>query len=62
MAKSGNSKVIFVPMQLQSDIANQLSTPGASGSGAMITNEASDGEQGLGGAGQVGVLNSLAQM
>ncbi|KAF5371186.1 hypothetical protein D9758_004217 [Tetrapyrgos nigripes] len=66
MAKSGNSKVIFVPMQLQSDVASKLSnnTAGPSGSnvGAMIANEAGDAETGLGGAGQVGVLNSIASM
>lgn len=43
MAKSGNSKVIFVPMQLQSDINNQLA--GGSGMNAMIQNESSDRNQ-----------------
>lgn len=61
MAKSGNSKVIFVPMQLQSDVVNQLASGSGSGTGvgAMIDNEAGDS---LGGVGKVGLLNSMADM
>jgi len=58
MAKSANSKVVFVPMQLQSDVSSQL----ASGSGvnAIVQNEAANDSGLLGTAGQVGVLNSIA--
>ena len=49
MAKSANSKVVFVPMQLQSDIGRQLA---ASQSGEM--------DVGLGQAGRAGILNSVA--
>lgn len=49
MAKSANSKVVFVPMQLQSDIGRQLA---ASQSGEM--------DVGLGQAGRVGILNAVA--
>ncbi|KAF8645795.1 hypothetical protein AX16_007576 [Volvariella volvacea WC 439] len=59
MAKSGNSKVIFVPMQLQSDVVSQLAGQ-ASGSnvGALVQGESAD--TGAGTVGRVGILNSLA--
>lgn len=64
MAKSANSKVVFVPMQLQNDVGSQLS--GAAGSssnlGAIMQNEASTSEGALGAAGRVGVLNSVAEV
>ncbi|KAJ7792342.1 hypothetical protein B0H14DRAFT_2931497 [Mycena olivaceomarginata] len=57
MAKSGNSKVIFVPMQLQSDVVGQL----ASGSGGGTSNYGqSDG--GEGSVTRAGLLNSMANM
>ena len=65
MAKSGNSKVIFVPMQLQSDVVSQLASGSGGGSssmGAMIANEGGDGMSSLGGAGKVGLLNSIADV
>ena len=54
MAKSANSKVIFVPMHLQGDVA------GSSSLGAMVQSEAGDGSSGLGVAGRAGILNSVA--
>jgi len=64
MAKSGSSKVIFVPMQLQSsDISGQQY---ASGSGsainALVQNEAGTDTSGIGSAGRVGILNSVSEM
>ena len=62
MAKSANSKVVFVPMQLQSDVSTQLANQ-ASGSGsfgAMLQNEA--GGDVLGSASRVGVMNSVADI
>lgn len=62
MAKSANSKVVFVPMQLQSDVNSQL----ASGSGLnqIVQNESGNGGDSgsLGLAGRVAVLNSAAEM
>ncbi|KAG5638083.1 hypothetical protein H0H81_001933 [Sphagnurus paluster] len=61
MAKSAGSKVIFVPMQLQSDVVGQLANQ-ASGSsvGAIVQNETNDG--GLGAAGRAGLLNSVSEV
>jgi erythrocyte band 7 integral membrane protein len=64
MAKSANSKVVFVPMQLQSDVGSQLS--GAAGSsnnnfGAILQNESSN-DNTLGVASRVGVLNSVSEV
>ncbi|KAJ7858609.1 hypothetical protein B0H14DRAFT_3633121 [Mycena olivaceomarginata] len=55
MAKSGNSKVIFVPMQLQSDVVGQL----ASGSNNY---EGSSSGAGTDGVARVGLLNSLGNI
>lgn len=52
MAKSANSKVVFVPMHLQGDV-------GASGSGITAAVQSESGE-GLGSAGRAGLLNSMA--
>jgi regulator of protease activity HflC (stomatin/prohibitin superfamily) len=60
MAKSGNSKVIFVPMQLQSDVVSQLAN--GSGTNAMIANEGGDSMSNFGAAGKVGVLNSMSDI
>ncbi|CAK5284628.1 unnamed protein product, partial [Mycena citricolor] len=59
MAKTGNSKVIFVPMQLQSDVTGQLAGASSSGSnyGAMIQNEA--GSDSVGRAGLLGSVSNL---
>lgn len=61
MAKSASSKVIFVPMQLQSDVVGQMAGQ-ASGSnlGAIIQNEGSDA--GMGAAGRAGLLNSVSEV
>ncbi|KAJ7144002.1 hypothetical protein C8R44DRAFT_973755 [Mycena epipterygia] len=51
MAKSGQSKVIFVPMHLQSDIIGQLNTGGGSSSNAGTSNvgriDTGEGSSGL---------------
>ncbi|THG96398.1 hypothetical protein EW026_g5422 [Hermanssonia centrifuga] len=63
MAKSAQSKVIFVPMQLQSDVAGQLAREaGASGSHtntAAITDEGGDG---MGMVNRAGLLNSVSEV
>lgn len=61
MAKTANSKVVFVPMQLQSDVVGKMAYQGeASGSGSgMLSSEAGDG---VGAAGRAGLLNSVSQM
>ena len=61
MAKSAGSKVIFVPMQLQSDVVGQMASQ-ASGSnvGAIVQSES--GEGGMGSAGRAGLLNSVSQI
>lgn len=61
MAKSGNSKVIFVPMQLQSDVVSQLAS--GSGTTAAITNDGGDSSMNaFGAAGKVGLLNSMSDI
>ncbi|EEB92331.1 hypothetical protein MPER_09177, partial [Moniliophthora perniciosa FA553] len=63
MAKSGNSKVIFVPMQLQSDISNQLAGQGSSsGLNAMVANEGTDTQDSLGAVGKVGTLSAVSEI
>ncbi|KNZ78622.1 Putative band 7 family protein [Termitomyces sp. J132] len=61
MAKSSGSKVIFVPMQLQSDVAGKLANQ-ASGSdvGAILQSETDEG--GVGSASRAGLLNSMASL
>ena len=55
MAKSANSKVVFVPMNLQSDVVGQY----ASGSGI----QASEGADiTVGDAGRAGLLNSMSDL
>jgi erythrocyte band 7 integral membrane protein len=60
MARQANSKVVFVPMQLQTDVAGQLRNAGSSqsGVGAMISEEA--GNEDL--AGRAGLINSVSNM
>ncbi|KAJ7630143.1 hypothetical protein B0H17DRAFT_1109263 [Mycena rosella] len=61
MAKSGNSKVIFVPMQLQSDVVGQLAS--GSGSGAGGSNwGGSGGDGGEAAVNRAGLLNSMTNM
>ncbi|KAI9574810.1 hypothetical protein HD554DRAFT_2233233 [Boletus coccyginus] len=61
MARSANSKVVFVPMQLQSDIVGQLPSGNqiASGSGAVLGDETGEG---LGAAGRAALLNSVSNV
>lgn len=60
MAKSANSKVIFVPMQLQSDVVGQLAGGNqvASGSAAILDDET----EGLAVAGRAALLNSVSNI
>ncbi|TFK24717.1 stomatin family protein [Coprinopsis marcescibilis] len=61
MAKSAHSKVIFVPMQLQSDVVNQLSThPSISGSGESSSSTVVSGQE-LSTTGRAAILNSIAE-
>ena len=68
MAKSAQSKVVFVPMQLQSDVVGQLSGAGPSGtqsagagpSSQMLRDEASDA--GAGATSRAGILSSIADV
>lgn len=63
MAKSASSKVIFVPMQLQSDVVGQLANQASgSGTGAIIQSEAGEGGAGMGAAGRAGLLNSVSEV
>lgn len=56
MAKGANSKVVFVPMQLQSDIAGQLSSGSGQGSSS------GSGGGGEGSALRAGLLTSMSDM
>lgn len=64
MAKSANSKVVFVPMQLQSDVVGQMASH-ASGSQAPqgIERALSDESgEGMGMVGRAGLLNSVSNV
>ncbi|KAG2013048.1 stomatin family protein [Coprinopsis cinerea AmutBmut pab1-1] len=61
MAKSGNSKVIFVPMQLQSDVVSQLSNHPTI-LGETGTAGGSQEVSGLSTAGRAAVLNSISDV
>lgn len=54
MAKSANSKVVFVPMQLQSDVGSQLGG-GAGPSRAAVMNESGESS-----ASKAGLLTAMA--
>ena len=69
MAKSVNSKVVFVPMQLQSDVVAQLGAgsgsgaAGPSGSGAWAGSSTAGNESDAGaGATRAGLLTSMADI
>ncbi|OSD04479.1 hypothetical protein PYCCODRAFT_1364138 [Trametes coccinea BRFM310] len=66
MAKNANSKVVFVPMQLQNDVIGQVSNQiEASGSGAGTGKGAVHDEsgEGMGSAvGKAGLLNSVSEV
>ena len=61
MARSANSKVVFVPMQLQSDVIGHLTSGNQvpSGSGVILGDETGDG---LGTVGRAAVLNSISDV
>ncbi|KAN0097584.1 hypothetical protein V8E55_002030 [Tylopilus felleus] len=61
MARSANSKVVFVPMQLQSNIAGQIvgGDQTASGSAAILGDETNEG---LGAAGRAALLNTVSNV
>lgn len=60
MAKSANSKVVFVPMQLQTDVVGQLNKQGSgSGSAAMIQEESGEGANP---ALRAGLLSSMSSV
>ncbi|KAJ7690379.1 hypothetical protein B0H17DRAFT_1065078 [Mycena rosella] len=62
MAKSGNSKVIFVPMQLQSDVVGQLASGSGSGGGGGSNWGGSGGDGGEAAVNRAGLLNSMTNM
>jgi len=60
MARSASSKVIFVPMQLQSDVVGQVAgSQIGSGSAAILGDEATEG---LGAAGRAAILSSVSNI
>jgi regulator of protease activity HflC (stomatin/prohibitin superfamily) len=58
MAKTAGSKVVFVPMQLQSDVMGQLSQPQA-GPSAIVREESGEG---LGAVGRAGLLSTISDL
>ncbi|KAF8272489.1 hypothetical protein EI94DRAFT_1769758 [Lactarius quietus] len=58
MAKTAGSKVVFVPMQLQSDVIGQLNQPQAGPSGVLREESGED----LGAVGRVGLLSTIADV
>jgi hypothetical protein len=60
MAKSANSKVIFVPMQLQSDVVSQLANQ--QGETSVAGGSSNDVTVGLSGTGRAAVLNSISEV
>lgn len=57
MAKSASTKVVFVPMQLQSDVVGQMAGS-SSGAGPSIAVQ----ESGEGPAGRAGLLNAMSEV
>jgi len=61
MAKSAQSKVIFVPMQLQSDVVGQMAShSGIQGEAGIAGGSGS--EIGLSNTGRAAVLNSMSEV
>jgi erythrocyte band 7 integral membrane protein len=58
MAKSANSKVVFVPMNLQSDVVGQLSQSQAGPSGVLRE----ESGEGLGAVGRAGLLSTISDV
>lgn len=69
MARSANSKVVFVPMQLQSDVVSQMQASG-SGSGVnagLIQSQSGESAPGdshgsVGAVSRAGLLNSMSEV
>lgn len=61
MAKSAQSKVVFVPMQLQSDVVGQLAGGSSAQAGPSNLVKDESGE-GVGAATRAGILSSIADM
>ena len=60
MAKTSSSKVVFVPMQLQSDVIGQVAAQGqGSGAGSYLREEADGGS---GAASRACILSSIADV
>jgi regulator of protease activity HflC (stomatin/prohibitin superfamily) len=64
MAKSGSSKVIFVPMQLQSDVvgSGSLNQQYSGGQGQIASGSQSPSGEGMGGARSAGILSSMTDI
>lgn len=58
MAKTAGSKVVFVPMQLQSDVMGQLSSSSQAGP-SVVRDESGEG---LGAIGRAGLLNTISDI
>jgi erythrocyte band 7 integral membrane protein len=58
MAKSANSKVVFVPMQLASDVVGQMSQQQQQGTSSAIQSESGEGVSSVG---RAGLLNAIAE-
>jgi erythrocyte band 7 integral membrane protein len=61
MAKTGQSKVIFVPMQLQSDVVGQMAAQQSGSGGQAAIAEGSDAG-GLGSIGNAAMMNSMSNI
>ena len=61
MAKTSSSKVVFVPMQLQSDVIGQVAGGSGSGSGQGAYLK-EDTDVGTGAASRAGILNSISDV
>jgi erythrocyte band 7 integral membrane protein len=59
MAKTAGSKVVFVPMHLQSDVIGQLGQQQAGPSSAVVREESGEG---VGAVGRVGLLSAMADV
>jgi hypothetical protein len=64
MAKTAQSKVVFVPMSLQTDINGQMARGGNDQMSAAVAQESGEGSGsgGLGISGRAGLLNSVSNM
>jgi len=62
MAKSAGSKVIFVPMQLQSDVVGQMAAQIQQGETSLAGASGSSDVTGLTTGGRAAILNSMAEV